>query len=120
MINCNMVGYFAKMCRSKSQSKSSYNQQMKLLLKHRNNTANVYLITDDEQDLRTTNWETGNQVFEGIAWRDSIDIFSKSDTCNASHDSKSVNVQQMQKSEAFTNVNMLSTDKVETQVVPER
>ena len=44
---CNKVSYFAKMCRSKGQSKSSYNQQKKLPLKHRNNTANVHFVTDD-------------------------------------------------------------------------
>ena len=66
--NCNMIGHFAKMSRSKGQSKSSYNQQRKLPLKHRNNIANVHLATDDGQNLGTTDWETAYQELEGIAW----------------------------------------------------
>ena len=47
--------------------------------------------------------ETANQVFEGIAWTDAIDIFSDSETGNV-NDSKKVNmdsVQQKQRSHTF-------------------
>ena len=92
------------MCRSKGQSKSSYNQQKKPPLKHRNNTTNAHLVTDNGQNLGTTDWEMANQVFEGITWRGLTDIFSDSDICNVSYDSKNVNVDsvhQKQKSQAF-------------------
>ena len=96
---CNKIGHFVKMCRFKVQSKLSYNQQKKLPLKHRNNTSNVHLVTDDGQNVGTTDWETANQVFEGIAWKDSIVIFSDSDTCNVSYGSKNVNLDNIQKTE---------------------
>ena len=66
--NCNKVENFAKMCRFKGQSKSSYKQQKKPPLKYRKNTANVHLVRDDGQNFRTAEWETANQVFEVIAW----------------------------------------------------
>ena len=68
--NCNKLGHFTKMCRSKGQSKSSYNQQKKLPLKHRNYIANVHLVTDVQPNFGTTVWETANQVFESIVWTD--------------------------------------------------
>ena len=61
-------------------------------LKHRNTTVSAHLVTDGGQNLGTIDWETANHVFEGIAWTDSIDIFSDSDTGNLNYDSKDAHV----------------------------
>ena len=53
-------------------------------------------------------------ILEGIAWTDSIDIFSDRYTGNVSYDSKNVNVdsvQQEQKDQVFTYVNMFNTKR---------
>ena len=64
--------------------------------------------------MGTTDWEIANQVFEGIAWAGSTDIFSDNDTVYLSYDSKNVNVgsvQQKQKCQAFTYCNTFPNSK---------
>ena len=105
--NCDKVGHFAKMCRCKCQSNSSCNQQKKLTLKHRDNATNVYLVTDDVQNLGAIDWETVKQVFEGIALTGSIDILSDNDTCNVSYASKNVNMNSVQQNQKVRHLHML-------------
>ena len=107
---CDRVGHFAKMCKSRTQGKQTNNKIHRVKPRTLKST-NVHLVSDEGQNLGTTDWETANKLFDGVAWTDSIDIFPDiSDTINyQSKDVQVDNVCQKQKSQAFTFVNMYPT-----------
>ena len=104
------VGHFAKMCKSKTQGKQANNKTHRVKPRTLKST-NLHLVSDEGQNVGTTDWETANKLFDGIAWTDSIDIFPDiSGTINYhSRDVQVDNVCQKQKSQAFTYVNMYPT-----------
>ena len=107
---CDRVGHFAKMCKSKTQGKQANNKIHRVKPRTLKST-NVHLVSDEGQNLGTTDWETANKLFDGVVWTDSIDIFPDiSGTINYHSSNVQVdNVCQKQKSQAFIFVNMYPT-----------
>ena len=107
---CDRVGHFAKMCKSKTQGKQT-NNKIHRVKPRTLKTTNVHLVSDEGQNLGTTDWETANKLFDGIIWTDSIAIFPDiSGTINYhSRDVQVGNVCHKQQSQAFTYVNMYPT-----------
>ena len=106
---CGRVGHFAKMCKSNAQGKQTnsiaHSQPRPIKLTY------IHLVSDEGQNLGTTDWATANILFEGIAWTDCIDIFPDT-SGNINYHSRDVevdNVCQIQKSHTFTYVNMYPT-----------
>ena len=64
------------MCKSKIQDKQTNNKIHRVKPRTLKST-NVHLVSDEGQNLGTTDWETANKLFDGVVWTDSIDIFPR-------------------------------------------
>ena len=99
--------HFARMFQSEGTTNNKAHRVKLRTLK----STNVHLVLYEGQTLGTTDWETANKLFEGIAWTDSIEIFpaTSGNINNHSRDVQMDNVYQKQKSQAFTYVNIFPT-----------